>query len=124
MRFANDMKVIPIYGDAKEREKIITKIKKSKGTIYITGYDSLRRDEELYEDITFDTVILDEAQYIKNSKAKKTVTVYNLKCLHRFALTGTPIENSIIDLWSIFNFLMPNYLLQWDIEANLIEWKH
>lgn len=110
-RFAPDMKVIPIYGGADQRAKTISQISSHKSTIYVSGYESVRRDEELYKDITFDTIILDEAQYIKNSKAKKSLTIYNLKSDHRFALTGTPIENSILDLWSIFNFLMPKYLV-------------
>lgn len=111
MRFAPEMKVIPIYGSAEHRAKTISQIPMHKSTIYVSGYESVRRDEELYKDINFDTIILDEAQYIKNSKAKKSLTIYNLKSDHRFALTGTPIENSILDLWSIFNFLMPKYLI-------------
>ena len=109
-KFAPDMKVISIYGGQKDRENIIKKITPNKGIIYLTSYDSLRRDEELYSDKEFDTIILDEAQYIKNSKAKKTISVGKIKSQHRFVLTGTPIENSVLDLWSIFNFLMPNYL--------------
>ena len=109
-KFDPSAKVVSIYGTAKEREDIIFDIQNHKETIYFTSYDSFRRDEENYKDIKFDTVILDEAQYIKNARAKKTVALTHLNSDHRFVLTGTPIENSILDLWSIFNFLMPDYL--------------
>lgn len=110
-KFAPDMKVVGIYGNADTRKSIIEKIPQTKNTVYVSGYESVRRDIELYNDIKFDTLILDEAQYIKNSKAKKSLSIYSLQGDHRYALTGTPIENSVLDLWSIFNFLMPNYLL-------------
>ena len=113
-KFAPDLEISQIYGTMKEREDIIQNINHHQSQIYITSYDSLRRDEKLYNDIEFDTLILDEAQYIKNSKAQKTISAYHLKSKHRFVLTGTPIENSILDLWSIFNFLMPGYLLKED----------
>lgn len=109
-KFDPEAKIISIYGGAKERETIINDIKNTKETVYLTSYDSFRRDENLYENISFDTVILDEAQYIKNARAKKTIALTHIESEHRFVLTGTPIENSILDLWSIFNFLMPNYL--------------
>mgnify|MGYP002626862483 FL=1 len=80
-----------------------------KKVIYITSYDSLRLDEELYKDKTFEIMILDEAQAIKNSRAKKSISVTHINSNVRFVLTGTPIENSVLDLWSIFNFLMPGY---------------
>ena len=110
MKFDHDAKVVSIYGSVKDRESIISSISRNSGTVYLTSYDSFRRDEDLYEKIKFDTVILDEAQYIKNARAKKTAAVNRISSDHRFVLTGTPIENSILDLWSIFNFLMPNYL--------------
>ena len=108
-KFASDIKVTPIYGDAKYRKEIIEKIDDD-NIVYLTSYDSLRRDLSLYKDKKFDTVVLDEGQYIKNSKAQKTTSVNSLNSDHRFVLTGTPIENSVLDLWSIFNFLMPHYL--------------
>jgi SNF2 family DNA or RNA helicase len=76
--------------------------------VYITSYDSLRNDISRYT-AEFNYVILDEAQYIKNVNALKTRSVKELKARHRFALTGTPIENSVVDLWSIFDFIMPGY---------------
>jgi SNF2 family DNA or RNA helicase len=64
----------------------------------------------LYKDIQFDYVILDEAQYIKNQKTKSAQSVKELHGKYKLALTGTPIENSLAELWSIFDFLMPGYL--------------
>lgn len=108
-RFDGKMKVVEIYGPEATRSKLISSIKENEKAIYITSYDSLRLDADKYT-MSFNYFVLDEAQYIKNIHAQKTKSVKNIKALHRFALTGTPIENSIIDLWSIFDFLMPGYL--------------
>ncbi len=78
--------------------------------VYIISYDLLKRDIAQFGDITFHAVVLDEAQYIKNQKAISTKSVKALRCDHRFALTGTPMENRLSELWSIFDFLMPGFL--------------
>lgn len=78
--------------------------------LLITSYDYLRRDVDLYQDHEFECMILDEAQNIKNQKTKNAQFVKRLKANHRIALSGTPIENSLAELWSIFDFLMPGYL--------------
>lgn len=78
--------------------------------IIVTSYDYIRRDYEAYQDFVFPYIILDEAQYIKNHTTKNAFAVKQIKGVHRFALTGTPIENSLAELWSIFDFLMPGYL--------------
>ena len=109
-KFSENEKIIPLYGNANERKKLIQSIDPNKKISYITSYDSLRNDIENYKDINFDLVILDEAQFIKNTQAKKTQSVKTLNADHRLVLTGTPIENSVLDLWSIFDFLMPGYL--------------
>lgn len=70
----------------------------------------MRRDYQLYDKILFEYVILDEAQYIKNQKTKNAISVKTLKAKHKLALTGTPIENILAEIWSIFDFLMPQYL--------------
>ena len=82
--------------------------------VIITSYDYLRRDYNLYKDHYFEYIILDEAQYIKNQATKNAKAVKELNGIHRFALTGTPIENSLAELWSIFDFLMPNYLFSYN----------
>jgi len=109
-RFAPEIKVVPIVGLAESRKAIINSINPKEFAVYIISYDSLRNEIENLCNIEFNITILDEAQFIKNVFAKKTQAVKNLTSLHSYALTGTPIENTIIDLWSIFDFLMPNYL--------------
>ena len=105
--------VTPILGDSQERERIIKNIKNNKKALYITSYDSLRRDFALYE-AKFRFIVADEAQYIKNQYAQKSEAIKSLSSQVRFALTGTPIENGLADLWSIFDFLMPGYLSDFD----------
>ena len=78
--------------------------------IVITSYDLLRRDIEEYEGVHVNVMVLDEAQYIKNPGTKVAHAVKRIDSSHRFALTGTPIENRLSELWSIFDFLMPGLL--------------
>ena len=113
-KFAKDIPVSAIIGTVEERKKIIKKIKNDKFGVFFISYDSLRNEYENLADITFDMCILDEAQFIKNMHAKKTGAVKHINALHTIALTGTPIENNIYDLWSIFDFLMPHYLLDYE----------
>lgn len=78
--------------------------------VLITSYDLLRRDIEDYDGLECYCMVLDEAQYIKNHATKSARAVRKVNALHRFALTGTPIENRLSELWSIFDFLMPGML--------------
>ena len=107
-RFSKKLKTLIISGTAEQREELIKKI--DKYDVVITSYDLLKRDIEKYEDFTFKFVIADEAQYIKNNNTKNAKALKDLKSETRFALTGTPIENSLAELWSIFDFIMPGYL--------------
>ena len=107
-KFSPDLKAASVYGTIEQREAIIAKA--ADYDLLITSYDYIRRDEELYQDLQFNYVILDEAQYIKNQKTKSAQSVKSLNGRHKLALTGTPIENSLAELWSIFDFLMPGYL--------------
>lgn len=107
-KFAPEMNVLCIYGSAAARDYLMTQINES--DLVVTSYDYLRRDIDELEKVQFETVVLDEAQYIKNQKTKNALSVKRLKSNQRFALTGTPIENSLAELWSIFDFLMPDYL--------------
>ena len=77
----------------------------------LTSYNTLGMDLEYYESIIFDNLIIDEGQNIKNPKSQVAKNVNSLKSETRFALTGTPIENSLMELWSIFDFIMPNYFI-------------
>lgn len=109
-KFARDLKIIVINGNAEERLKKIKEIEKF--DLAITSYDLLKRDIEEYDkiDYTFEFLIADEAQYIKNNNTKNSKAIKQIKAQTRFALTGTPIENSLSELWSIFDFIMPGYL--------------
>jgi len=78
--------------------------------LVITSYALARRDAAHYRGLEFDTVVLDEAQHIKNRQTQNAQAVKSLRSRHRLVLTGTPLENSVLDLWSLFDFLMPGYL--------------
>ena len=111
-KWNNDMKVLIINGNAEERKE---KIKNSQNyDLLITSYDLLKRDIENYQDINFKYIIADEAQYIKNASTQNATSLKTLQGEIKFALTGTPIENSIAELWSIFDFIMPGYLYNYN----------
>ena len=78
--------------------------------VIITSYALVRKDAKLFQGVEWQRVVLDEAQNIKNPKAAQTKAILKLNAVHRLALTGTPVENRLLDLWSIFNFLNPGYL--------------
>lgn len=89
--------------------------------VLLTSYDLLKRDVEYYEDKEFFYQIIDEAQYIKNHTTAAAKAVKVLKSRTRYALTGTPIENRLSELWSIFDFLIPGYLYGYDVFRNEFE---
>ncbi len=99
-----------ITGLANERLEIIKLINNKEKALFVTSYDSLRRDVEFYKSFKFRFIIADEAQVIKNQFTQKSEAIKSLKSDVNFALTGTPIENGLADLWSIFDYLMPGYL--------------
>jgi len=107
-RFAPDLVVTPIVGGAVARRKVLDERKNTQ--VYVISYDLLKRNIAKYADRSFFYVVLDEAQYIKNAGAAASKSVKTLHAAHRFALTGTPIENRLAELWSIFDFLMPGFL--------------
>lgn len=108
--WAKDIEVINVIGSVIDRKNLIEKINNKEKKIYVSSYDSLRNDIDFYKSVKFNYLILDEAQSIKNHNTLKAKSVKKIKSNHRFVLTGTPIENSVVDLWSIFDFLMPEYL--------------
>lgn len=109
-KWAPELKTNVVSGSIENRNKELEKIKEGREEIFITSYESLRNDLDKYSSCSFLLVILDEAQNIKNPKAKKSLAVKSIASKYRLALTGTPIENSAIDLFSIFDFLMEGYL--------------
>ncbi len=110
-KFAPQLKILVVSGSAEQRARLIKTIYKYDAII--TSYDLLKRDIESYGNFTFKYIIADEAQYIKNNNTKNAKSLKKLKSDVRFALTGTPIENSLAELWSIFDFIMPGYLFNY-----------
>ncbi len=111
-KFAPDMRVLPVLGKSAERQE--KAVYADEYDVVITSYELLRRDDDLYADMTFDYAVIDEAQYIKNPDTKNAKSVKRLVAAHKFALTGTPVENSLAELWSIFDFIMPRYLFSYN----------
>lgn len=110
-KFAPDLPAAAMAGGLAARKKMAAQMGKEEGAwLYITSYDLFKRDIALYEGIRFSTAVLDEAQYVKNRSAAVSKAVRGIHAAHRFALTGTPIENRLSELWSIFDFLMPGFL--------------
>ncbi|MBE7039459.1 MAG: calcium-binding protein [Ruminococcaceae bacterium] len=107
-KFSPDIKAICVIGNNTERIEIIKKAEDY--DVCITSYELLKRDISEYERFTFDYQVVDEAQYIKNYTTQNAKAVKSIKSKTKFALTGTPIENNLSELWSIFDFLMPGYL--------------
>jgi len=106
VKFTPSLRALALHGP--QRRELFASIPQHE--VIVTSYAVLRRDSELYRDIEFDTVVLDEAQHIKNRQTQNAQAVKSIRALHRIVLTGTPMENSVLDLWSIFDFLMPGYL--------------
>ena len=111
-RFAPALTVLPILGSAEQRELAIARLEQY--DVAVTSYDLLKRDIVLYEKAAFHYLVLDEAQYIKNHATQNAKAVKALHSRQRFALTGTPIENRLSELWSIFDFLMPGFLYSYN----------
>jgi SNF2 family DNA or RNA helicase len=105
-KFTPKLRVLALHGP--NRHSHFSEVKNS--DLVVTSYALIRRDAEKYKEIEFDTVVLDEAQHIKNRQTQNAQAVKAIRAEHRVVLTGTPLENSVLDLWSIFDFLMPGYL--------------
>lgn len=107
-KFVPSLKIYIHHGQ--DRIRNIKKISEIENDIVLTTYGTLRNDIELFKEKQFYYIVLDESQQIKNPLAKNTRSVYNLKGEHRLVLTGTPIENNYLELWSQFSFLNPGLL--------------
>lgn len=107
-RFAPELDTVMVTGNANERKDIIKATKE--GQILITSYDLLKRDVDHYKDLVFAIQVIDEAQYIKNAGTQAAKGVKKITAAFKLALTGTPIENRLSELWSIFDYLMPGFL--------------
>lgn len=107
LKFAKNLNFQVFGGGRTERRKALEKFN---GNIYITSYGLLREDAEIYQKEVFKAFVIDEAQNIKNPKTGLSKAVKSITSETKLALTGTPIENSIVELWSIFDFIMPGFL--------------
>ena len=112
-KFASSLKVQVIHGNVEDRISQINEI--NNYDVVITSYDLLKRDIDLYKEkkLEFQYIIADEAQYIKNNNTQNSKAIKEINAKTKFALTGTPIENSLSELWSIFDFIMPGYLFSY-----------
>ena len=107
-KFAPEIRLGIAYGSKSTRDKIIENI--NEYDVILTSYSTYRNDIEKYEDMSFDFCIIDEAQNIKNPDSIISKSIKKINAKVRFALTGTPLENNLLELWSIFDFIMPGYL--------------
>ena len=107
-RFAPELQTRLVAGTQEQRKEMIQNA--GMQDILITSYDLLRRDIELYQDLPFFCEIIDEAQFIKNHATQGAKAVKTIHASFRLALTGTPVENQLSELWSIFDYLMPGFL--------------
>ncbi len=109
-RFAPDLQAVAVAGTKSQRAAILDEAFQGQADVVVTTYTTLRLDIESYAKRRFSCAILDEAQHIKNPTTKAAKAVKRIHATARFALTGTPIENTLTELWSIFDFLLPGYL--------------
>lgn len=107
-KFAPDLKYVTVSESKDKRLEIINDF--DKYNVFITSYGLIRNDNDEYENKEFELCVIDEAQTIKNYQAGMTREVKKIEARTKIALTGTPIENSVLELWSIFDFIMPGYL--------------
>lgn len=122
--FAPNLKTLLITGTAQERQELLTHY--ADYDVLITSYDMLKRDIASYDNLHFHYQIIDEAQYIKNHRTQAARSVCSIHSVTRFALTGTPIENRLSELWSIFEYLMPGFLYSYayfrsELEQPIVE---
>lgn len=111
-KFAPCLPSVMIIGSASERQELLSKLPEQ--VILITSYDLLKRDMELYENTEFFCQVIDEAQNIKNHNTQASRSVKDIRARFKVALTGTPMENRLSELWSIFDYLMPGFLFGYE----------
>jgi len=111
-KFDPQLKVLVIDGIPSARKRLIENM--NKYDVVITSYTLLQKDVEHYKQVSFGYIILDEAQHIKNRGTRNAKSVKMIPAEHRLILSGTPIENSLDEMWSLFDFLMPGFLSSYD----------
>lgn len=109
-RFAPSLRVMLHYGSGRYSSTDAFNMEVMEADLVLTSYATATLDQELLSSLTWESVCLDEAQNIKNAQTKQSMAVRSLPAKHRIALTGTPIENRLAELWSIYDFINPGYL--------------
>ena len=109
-RFATQLTVLLHHGSIREQNPKAFEQAAQTHDVVITSFSLARRDAKLLNPMSWHRIVIDEAQNIKNPKSAQTRAIFKLQARHRLAMTGTPIENRLMDLWSIFHFLNPGYL--------------
>lgn len=107
-KFGNEIKYVVVADNKQKRKEIFDN--RDLYNVFITTYGLIRNDNDEYESMNFELCVIDEAQMIKNYQAGMTKEVKKIKSKCKIALTGTPVENNVTELWSIFDFIMPGYL--------------
>ena len=111
-RFAPELRTLVVAGTVSERKSMLENYRDY--DVLVTSYDLLKRDIDSYEGLRFRYEVIDEAQYIKNPGTAAAKAVKLIRAKTRYALTGTPIENRLSELWSIFDYLMPGFLYRYE----------
>ncbi len=109
-RFAGQLTVVLHHGSKRHKSSASFAQEIADKDVVITSFSLVRRDENLFKTIDWHRIVIDEAQNIKNPKSAQAKAIFKLKGKYRLAMTGTPIENRLMDMWSIFHFLNPGYL--------------
>ena len=107
-KYVDNLRPVMYVGTARDRQKLLAKLKTY--DVVITSYEVVRNDITSLQPLDWHYCILDEGHVIKNAKTKLTKAVKLIRAQHRLILSGTPIQNNVLELWSLFDFLMPGFL--------------
>lgn len=108
LKYTENLRPMLYTGNSRERCRLLPKFKSH--DVVITSYEVVRNDINSLQDLNWHYCILDEGHIIKNAKTKLTKAVKSIRANHRLILSGTPIQNNVLELWSLFDFLMPGFL--------------
>lgn len=104
------LQCVPVYDRSSPVQEQLLEARLKKECLLVTSYSCIEKNTELFDGLPLKFLVLDEGHLIKNTRTKKFQAIRRLHSQHRFILTGTPIQNKLLELWGIFDFLMPGYL--------------
>jgi TATA-binding protein-associated factor len=110
LKFTDDLRPIQYTGSSAERAAIRPRLNAKSTDVVITSYETVRSDIAILSNVDWLYCVLDEGHIIKNAKTKLSAAIKQLRAQHRLLLSGTPIQNNVLELWSLFDFLMPGFL--------------